>query len=385
MQELELWWEGLDAWAQWLIRDSIVVVIALMIGFMGKFIIERVFVSRGADACMRFPWVTSSPEQGSGVRPQTPGSRKSPLTSLAGYIVLFTVLAFAGWTIASWRGQFEIVQTIRIVLVHGWQVAVVVYPIIILGGWLVRHMYAFLQTPWLKKEMDALFPGKNEKGDSFSDSVAKAICVVVYAAFFLFIPVAIAAIFDITALHALIVPAWQICARLLTALVVFAVGYLGVAWARAELQRAENRKETGTNTSLRTGDTTDNSADMLANHLGLMIIVATVVLALGMVVGVSGLAGALVMVAILGFLLWPVRNYIRDFVAGGLLRLQRVETVHIDGGPAVVKDVTPLITELDRNGETLTRRNWDVLNAALNRPIESQQSNPPPMPPGSPV
>jgi hypothetical protein len=212
--------------------------------------------------------------------------------------------------------------------------------------------------------MDALFPGKTETGGSFSDTMAKGLCIVLYAAFFLLIPVAIAALFDISALQGLVIPAWQICARLLTALVVFAVGYLGVAWARAEAKRLEGSSQSE-GEGWGSGEGIERPHTNFGDQFGLVILVATVVLALGMVVGVSGLAGALVIIVLFGFLLWPARSYVRDLCAGVLLRIQRVRQVTIDGTPADIKAVTPLVTHMEQEGTELTRRNWDVLAAAM--------------------
>ena len=93
------------------------------------------------------------------------------------------------------------------------------------------------------------------------------------------------------------------------------------------------------------------------------IVVGTTILALGLLVGVSGFSGALVIMALLMFLLWPVRMYARDLWAGFLLRLQSVKQVQIDGAMAEVKSVGPLMTRAEREGVELTRRNRDVLAA----------------------
>jgi hypothetical protein len=211
---------------------------------------------------------------------------------------------------------------------------------------LAKALYDLMHTPWIKEELDAVFPSASATGGSFAETAARGVCIVIYVAFLLFVPVALAGLFDLTSLEGLVVPAWQICARLLTALIVFVVGYLGVAWARSQVGRAQG----------------EGNAE-LGNHVALGIVVGTTVLALGMLVGVSGFSGALVIVVLLMFLLWPVRAYARDLWAGFLLRLQSVKQVQIDGATAEVKSVGPLMTRAEREGVEVTRRNRDVLAA----------------------
>jgi hypothetical protein len=246
--------------------------------------------------------------------------------------------------------------------------ALIIFPILIISGWLSRTLYDLFQTPWLKAELDSLFPGTSEGGGSTSNTIAKTMCVVIYAAFFLLIPVAIAALFNISALEGLAIPAWELCARLLTALAVFAVGYLGVAWARSHAERIGGERED------------EGNAD-LVHQVSLGIVLFTIFLTLGLLVGVSGFASGLVVVTLLVFLLWPVRVYARNVWAGMLLRIQRVKQVELDGVSFDVKTITPLATQLEREGVELTRCNWDVLTAFMQgaqRPPEGSQSNPSP-------
>ncbi len=364
MDGVAAWWSGLDDASRVAFRNGGVVLGALVLGYLIKAVVQHLFVAKGLDRCLRFPWASVQPTTGKGSRPQEPGANHSALTGLTGWFFMLTVWAGTAWLIAGWHGYVEAARAILLVLLRSWQVAVIVLPVLIISGWLARTLYDLLHTPWLKGEMDALFPGKSEVGGSFSDTMAKGLCVVLYAAFFLLIPVGIAALFNLSALQGLVVPAWQICARLLTALVVFAVGYLGVAWARAEAKRLEAPAHDETEAP-GSGEGTKRPGSDFGNQLGLIIVVATVVLALGMVVGVSGLAGALVILVLFGILLWPARSYVRDLSAGVLLRIQHVKQGNIDGAPADVKAVTPLTARIEREGIELTRRNWEVLTASM--------------------
>ncbi len=348
MDQVVAWWDGLDELARVGLRDGGIVTAALIVALVAGALVRLFLVAKGVDEYLRFPWATQAPAPTKEARPEQPGSEQAPVTRVAGWFVAVSVCACAGWWLAELHDARSTAHAILTITVRAWQMAVIIFPILMISGWLARTLYDLLHTPWVKAEMDSLFPGTSEGGSSFSDTIAKALCVVIYAAFFLLIPVAIAAIFNISVLEGLVVPAWQICARLLTALVVFAVGYLGVAWARSHAERIGGQ------------DGGETNAD-LGHQVSLGVILFTVILALGMLVGVSGFAGALVVIAVLAFLLWPVRSYMRDLWAGILLRVQRVKQVELDGASVDIKAITPLATHMERQGVELTRRNWDVL------------------------
>ena len=236
MDVIIAWWDGLDDFARLAFRDGCIIVLALILAWMVSALVRHLLIGKGVDKYLRFPWGTQELAPTKGGRPEQPRSRPAPMTRAASWFVAASICAGAGWLLAELHHVGSTAAAIRIGLARSWQMALIVFPILSIGGWLARTLYDLLHTPWLKAEADSLFPGASEEGGSFSDTIAKAMCVVIYAAFFLLIPVAIAALFNISALEGLVVPAWQICARLLTALVVFAVGYLGVAWARSHLR-----------------------------------------------------------------------------------------------------------------------------------------------------
>jgi hypothetical protein len=365
MDAVTEWWNGLDDLSRVVTRDVGIGGAALIAALLLGFLVRRFLVSRGLDTYLRFPWAptettVTSDTRTDRIQPAKPTADVSTLTRVMSWFASLSICAGALWRIMNLHEAPEAAESIRIILIHSWELALVVFPILLISGWLSHTLYDLLRTPWVESEMNALFPGRSQTGGSFAETIAKALCVVIYAAFFLMIPVAIAALFNIAALEGLVVPAWHVCARLLTALIVFALGYLGVAWARSH---AEQIGSDGTNN------------EELGHQVSLVLVIFTIILAMGLLVGISGFAGGLVVVVLLAFLLWPIRTYIRDLCAGFLLRVQKVKQVKIDGVTADVTVVSPLITHMEHLGTESTSRNWDVLTAAMDRSTETETND----------
>ena len=358
MESFADWWYELSDPGRVALRDGALLILALITALIGNRVVRHLLVVKGVDPYLRLPWSTKEPVSGKGHRPAEQRLEPSAVSSLVGWIFGLSILAAACWWLARVHESTALADMLWTVLVRAWEVTIVVFPALLISGWLARSVYDLMHTPWLKGELDALFPTPPEGGGSFSETAAKGLCIVIYAAFFLFIPVAIAGLFELSSLQVLVGPAWQICARLLTALIVFVVGYLGVAWARAQARRIGANGDSGV-------PGTSNPPSPLGDQVGLGIVVATVVLALGMLVGVSSIVGALVIGCLLAFLLWPIRPYMRDLWAGLLLRHQNVKEVEIDGAMRSVKGIGPLMARLELDGEELTQRNGEVLAAVV--------------------
>jgi len=362
MESAEEWWNELDELSQVGLRDGGIALAALVAALLAGFLVRRFLVTKGVDTYLRFPWAHSessvtSEARSERLQPAKTVSEVSALTRVASWSVSLSICGGALWRIMILHDAPEAAESLRVIIVHSWELALIVFPILLISGWLSHTLYDLLRTPWVESEMNSLFPGSSRAGGSFAETIAKALCVVIYAAFFLMIPVAIAALFNISALEGLVVPAWQVCARFLTALIVFALGYLGVAWARSH---AEGINSDGT------------SNQELGHQISLVLVIFTIILAMGLLVGISGFAGGFVIVVLLAFILWPIRTYIRDLCAGFLLRVQHVKQVNVDGVTADVTMISPLITHMEHQGSELTRRNWDVLSTAMDGTNETR-------------
>ncbi len=358
MDEITRWWESLSQNARWAFRDGLIVFAGLCIGLIAGRIAKGILIRRKIDRYLRAPWKAHEDAD------QPILARRDPslLTAAVGWLVTLTVWVGTAGIIGWLRNIDPLADFAVLAITRGWQIAIIVLVSVLAGGWLAHSLYSLFQTPWLKRELDGLFPSAAKTEGSFSDTAARAVCIFIYAAFLLFVPVAIAGLFNFASFAPLVAPAWHLCARLLTVPVAFAIGYLGLAWVRSQSKATAK-------------EGVDRSE--LEYYVGLGIMIGTTVFALALLLGVSSGAGAIAIVALasfFAFLFWPVRKHLRDIWAGLLLRLQTVKMFPSGDGVAEVKKVGLLMTSVSRNGEETLRKNTDVLADVLKA---SRESSPP--------
>ncbi|MBI4557541.1 MAG: hypothetical protein HY706_08160 [Candidatus Hydrogenedentes bacterium] len=353
MNEFTESWRNLSPEARFVLQDGGLLLAGLLVGWLLGSLVKRFLVTKGVDAYFRFPWhppsIVSASTGQVGPRKVEP----SLLTKGVGWLVTGTVWAGAIMGIARLHGGDATVQFIELVLARGWQVGVFVVVAALVSGYLARATYDFLQTPWLKHELDVLFGQASGTEASFSETVARGICVLIYAVFVLVAFIVMVGVFNGASMSGLIGPAWEICGRLFTGLAAFAIGYFGLIWVQS-LSRSKGKEGA------------DHSE--LEYFVGLGITIVTTLLALGVVTGVSSTAGVLVILALLAlfaYLLWPMRAQLHDLWSGLVLRLQNAQTGELDGVSFEVKAVGPLTTRIEAEGQESNRRNSEILAATL--------------------
>lgn len=347
--ELTRWWNGLGQEIQLAIFDVLIAFAGLLAGVIAGSILVRLLTRSGIDRYLHTPWMHADTAD----RTAIDGRKLAPITRLMGWLMRLTVWAGAASIIASNHHAQGAVATIPAGIGVAWRIGLVVFLAVLASGWLAHTAYALFQSPWLKRELNALFENAGTKEGSFSESAARFVCIVIYAAFLLLVPVAAASLFNFGALSALAGPAWELCVRLLCIPVAFAVGYLGIALVRSQGKQQAKQGIDRSNAEY---------------YIGVGITVGTTLLSLGILLGVTSGGGVIVLVvflALAAFVLWPIRRHFHDIWAGLLLRLQGVEMVIHSGRAMEVKKVGILITHLQTEGEELVRKNSDVLRAAL--------------------
>ena len=361
MNDLTVWWNGLGEVVRSGIRDAGIVVAGLGLGLLAGRIARGLLVRKGIDRFLRAPWAVPDEAE----LPLHARREPSLLSSVTGWLLTLTVWLGVVCVIGWLREIDPMVDFGQVAIIRGWQVAAVILSAVLASGWLAHTVHGLFQTPWLKRELNALFTPAEPAEGSFSDTASRAGCLCIYAAFLLLVPVAIAGLFDLASFAPLVAPAWHLCARLLTVPAAFAVGYVSLAWVRSQGKSAGK-------------EGADHSE--LEYYVGLGIMVGTTVFALALLLGVSSGAGTVAMFALIGFLLflfWPIRHNLRDIWAGVLLRLQSVTSVTFDGAPYEVKSNGLLMVTLERDGVQSTRRNAEVLAEALKAPAKAETPRPP--------
>jgi hypothetical protein len=334
LEQLQNWWQSATPQVVAVVREGSVIVVGLLSGhFLGS-MVSRALGARDFDATLRLPGSSPpAPAAGRGITP----------TLLAGLLVRLTVWgALIGW-LARQHGQPELTATVALVLGRAWALASVLVMTLALASLLAHRVMECLQGP-----VNVAAPSRNGAGTTHRGT-AGAVGAAVYGLVVLLALLTVADFFDWPLTRSTALALWQFAQHLLTAGAALLIGYLGARWAR-DLATAGG----GTTPEQRAGQFT-----------GLAILAATTMLAVAVLVSSAGVVFGLATLAVLGLLLWLVRDHLPDVAAGLQLRLHRVREVSLDGDSWKVSEVGLLHTEVSRAGEFSRLPNRRVLEARL--------------------
>jgi hypothetical protein len=334
LDQLQTWWQNTTPAMQAAFREGGIIVVALVVGhFLGS-MVARVLGGRDFDATLRLPGSSPPARAGGGITP----------TFLAGLLVRLTVWgATAAW-LARQHDFAELAGTIGLILSRTWALAGVLVMTLALASLLAHRVIDCLQGPPKAETM----PSRNGAGTD-RRGVAGAVGAAVYGLVVLLALLIAADFFDWPLTRSSALALWQLAQHLLTAGAALLIGYLGARWAR----------------DLATAEPNASPEARAGHYTAVGILAATTMLAVAVLVSSAGVVFGLATLAVLGSLLWLVRDHLPDVVAGLQLRLHRVREVWLDGDSWKVAAVGLLTTELSRAGEFSRLPNRRVLAARM--------------------
>jgi hypothetical protein len=343
LDELRTWWQNLTPDIQALIQNGSLVVVALLGGHFLGTMVARALRAKNFDAAMRVPGsAPPGPDTEHGITP----------TLIAGLLVRLTVWGAAGLWLARQYGQTELAANLGLVLKRSWALAGVLVATLGLGGVLSRRLIDCLQGP----------QSAAPEGSPFRNGitparrgVAGAVGAAVYGLVTILVLLISADLFDWPLTRTSTLALWQIAQHLLIAGAALLIGCLGARLARDLVppEGASQEKRAG-------------------HYTALGIVAATTVLAVAVLLSSAGLLFGLAALAVLGFLLWLVRGYLPDVLAGLQLRAQHVREIWFDGVAWQVVEVGFLTTQVSRAGEFCRMQNRRALEARMHgAPAES--------------
>lgn len=318
--------------------QTIGIVLAALLGghFLGA-MVTRTLRAKNFDAALRLPG--ASPE---GKEPEhgiTP-------TFLAGLLVRLTVWAGALWWLSRTHNRIELATTLGLLLKRTWALATVFTTALALGSLLARRVMDCLRG--LPKAGLAVAPSRNEAAAPRWD-VAGLVGAGVYILVVLLVLMIAADVFDWPLTRSSALALWQLAQNLMVAGAALLIGSLGARWAR----------------DLASGEGASSPEKRAGQYTGLFILAFTTVLAVSVLLSSAGLLIGLAALALFASLLWLVRGYLPDVMAGLQLRLHHVREVAFDGEAWQVAEVGFLTTQVSRRGEFCTLQNRLVLEARM--------------------
>lgn len=337
LDELRAWWQNTPPETREAIQTSGLVMAAFLGGhFLGAWV-ARTLREKQFDAALR---LTSSSAAGTEVEHGI-----SP-TFLAALLVRLTVWAGAAWWLAHKHDRVELANTLGLLLKRTWALAAVSTTALALGSLLARRVMDCVRG--LPKTGGATLPSRNETVSPRWD-VAGLLGAGVYLVIVLLVLMIAADVFDWPLTRTAALALWQLTQHLLVAGAALLIGSLGARWAR----------------DLASTEGASSPEKRAGQYVGLSIMAATTLLAVAVLLSSAGLLIGLAVLAILALLLWLVRGYLPDVMAGLQLRVHHVREVWFDGEPWQVAEIGLLTTQVSRRGEFCRLQNRMVLEARM--------------------
>jgi hypothetical protein len=335
--ELQRWWQTLTPEIQEAVQTGGIVVAALLGGQFLGMMVARTLRSWNFDASLRLSSAPPGPDADRGITP----------TLLVSLLVRLTVWGWAACWLGRQYGQTELAAKLGLILNRAWALATVLVAGLALGSLVARRA-----VDWLQGSSTVA------SGTSASQrSVTGAVGVVVYSVVMLLVLLVAADMFDWPLTRNSALALWQLAQHLMVASGALFIGCLGARWAREQV----------------TPSTSASPEQRAGQYTALGIVAATTVLAVAVLLSSAGLLIGLAVLAVMGFLLWLVRGYLPDVLAGLQLRAHHVREVWFDGVAWQVAEVGFLTSQVARAGEFHRMQNRLVLEARVHgAPAEAE-------------
>jgi hypothetical protein len=333
LNDLQNWWQNRNPETDTYLLEAGVVLAAFFGGLFLGALVARALRARNFDAVLRPPG--SSPTGTEGGHGFTP-------TYVAGLLVRLTVWARTAWWLAQRHGWVEFADALGLVMKRTWAVAALLVAALALGSLLAHRLIACFPSA----SKGAVEPSRNNTGASYRGA-GGAVGAGAYVLAVLLVLLMATDWFGWPLTHNAALALWQFAEHLLVAAAALVIGAFGARWAR----------------DLVSGEAASSLEKRAGQFTALGIMAMATLLALAVALTGAGALIGLATLAVLALLLWLVRGYLPDVMAGLRLRADKVREVFLDGEPWQVTGVGLVNTELGKHGEFYRMQNRMVMRA----------------------
>ncbi len=335
LDDLQTWWQSTTPATQATLQDGGLVLAALLGGYLLGVLAIRTLRSWNFDAALRLPRAAPpGPEAEHSVTP----------TRVAGLLVRLTVWAGAACWLAHEHGRADVAVTLGRIISRTWAVATVLVVALALGSLLARRLIDCVASlTRAGSEPSPNGPASSDRG------VAGAVGAGAYLLAILLVLLIAADSFDWPLTHSAALALWQFAQHLLVASAALLLGCLGARWAREQV----------------TPEGTASPEKRAGQYTALGIVAASTVLAVAVLLSSAGVLVGVASLTLLGLLLWLVRDYLPDVVAGLQLQAHKIREVWFEGTAWQVAEVGFLTSQVSRAGAFLRLQNRVILEARL--------------------
>ncbi|MCS7187832.1 MAG: hypothetical protein RMK89_12895 [Armatimonadota bacterium] len=341
LMETQKWWQELTTSQREAFILAAVFVGTLIVGKVIGAIVKSLAKGFGLDEILRLPWS------------QTSSKVAKTSSDAIGYLCVATVWAAVIWWLSVRHQLTEIANATRFATGRLWMLAVMLGLSIGLSNWLVKLLTDFLKSQSVRELAEKLALQTREQ---LSDFIVRAFSFLVHGFVFLFVLMIATEIFGMVTTASAIRAIWDLSLRLIIAAIALGVGWLGVRWLERWVEFPEVEQ-------------TPTNLVRFLTRLGIMGV--SLLLVLILLTGGAGALTALLFIAILAFILAPLREYIPDLWAGWMLKLHNVQQVTLDGELMQLRKIGVLASELSSDKSEVVKPNREILEGFLRRSEEA--------------
>ena len=334
LEELQGWWQELGPEGQTAVQAIGGALFGLLGGQVLAKMVLRTLRAHNFDALLRLPRATPVPADSEhGFTPSMIGAN----------LVRLTLWALAIWWVARIYGQAEFAHKLTVIIGRGWGIAGVLVAALGLGSLLARRLIECFQD-WAPQ---APIGAQGRTGSN--RGLAGAVGAAAYIFTVLLCLLIAADLFDWPLTRSSAQGLWNFALHLFIAGAALGIGTLGARWAR----------------DLATVEAAATPEKKAGQYTAMGIIAASTVLAVAVLISSGGVLIGVGALAVLGLLLWLLRAYLPDAVAGLQLRTHQVREISFEGVTWQVSQVGFLMTLVTRQGEFYRIQNRVALDARL--------------------
>jgi hypothetical protein len=258
----------------------------------------------------------------------------------------------AAWWVAQQHGLTELAGTLWVVITRTWGFAALLVVFLALGNMLAHRLTSCLHPEPPAGPATTRFQSSEmaKPVEVSHRGLAGAVGAGAYVIVLLLVLLVAADSFDWPLSRGAVSALWQFTHHLLLAVSALFIGCLGARWARDMI----------------TPESSKSPEKRFGEYTAAALVATTTILAVGVLLFGAKVLIAVAVIALVGFLAWSVRAYLRDVAAGWHLRAYKVAEVRLDGEqPWQVVETGFLTSLLGRAGEFCRLRNQKVLEICL--------------------
>lgn len=235
LKQFEEWRQQLSPEAQVVARDGIVLVGALVLAPIVS------AMARGILGLFRFDAALVPPWRAAALKRDFSGERRrawhTPPTQVVGWLSVLTTWAAGGCVLAEFHGRRDIIPLVQNAAFYVWSIAALILVLMFVGAWFSRRVQDLVEIPWLQESINHRLSGPTP-GETFSFSVGRGITSLVYIIAVLTALLAVTQEWDIGKIPQVLAALLHLAIGALAAAAALMLGWIGVAWLRAEGRRS---------------------------------------------------------------------------------------------------------------------------------------------------